>query len=59
MKRDTQQTSGVRKPNASPAPIGEPRGGSSTQERKVTAAPVQISISSKYIDSRLKQFCLR
>ena len=63
MKKDTQHKTGVSKSNARTAPIGEPRTSSGSQPPAVsTAAATQASpctISARYIDSRLKQFCLR
>ena len=64
MKKDTQHKPGVSKSNARTAPIGEPRTGTASQTPAVstaaTAAPATIcTISPRYIDSRLKQFCLR
>ena len=59
MKRDTQHRPGVGK-NASVAPIGDPRPAAEVQ-KPASAAPVTISVtlSARYIDSRLKQFCCR
>jgi hypothetical protein len=56
MKKDTENRPGVRSQNASAAPIGDPRPSTPAVRRETTA---QVTISAKYIDSRLKQFCLR
>jgi len=60
MKKDTQNKTGVSKSNARTAPIGEPRSSSGSQTPVSTAAKASpCTISASYIDSRLKQFCLR
>jgi hypothetical protein len=63
MNRDTQKRPAVSHVGtARNAPIGDPGPSSqASQQRRVTAAPasVSVTISNKYIDSRLKQFCLR
>jgi len=62
MKKDTQNKAGVSsKSNARTAPIGDARP-STASTTPVSASAAQASpctISARYIDSRLKQFCLR
>ena len=61
MKKDTQTRPGVNssKPKAASAPIGEPpRGNPAQVPRRMDAVP-SITLSARYIDSRLKQFCYR
>ena len=65
MKKDTQHRSGVRKINAptTQQAAGDNRPAlsagitSSAPRRDSTVGPVELS--ARYIDSRLKQFCLR
>ncbi len=57
MKRDTQRKPGVSKTNAPIAPIGDPRAAATPTRRPEPA--VSVTLSARYIDSRLKQFCLR
>ena len=63
MKQDTQKRQGVSNASAAKPPIGDPRPSTaSSQDRRVSAAATElpgVAISNKYIDSRLKQFCLR
>jgi len=60
MKKDTQQKTGVSKSNARTAPIGEPRESTGQNAPVSTSAKTSpCTISARYIDSRLKQFCLR
>lgn len=64
MKRDTQNKPGVSK-NAPAAPIGDLQRQQASATSVVSAAPrspqgvVSVTVSSRYVDSRLKQFCLR
>ena len=63
MKRDTQQRPGVGKnaPNyAAGASIGDPKPAASTaRSASSRGEAVTVTISARYIDSRLKQFCCR
>jgi hypothetical protein len=62
MKKDTQNKTGVSKSNARTAPIGEPRTSMASTTTPISTAAANASpctISARYIDSRLKQFCLR
>jgi hypothetical protein len=63
MKRDTQHKPGVSRSNARTAPAGAPRKLAAPVQPAVSAAPAAAAtpctISARYIDSRLKQFCLR
>ena len=63
MKRDTQQRPGVGKTAAAHA-IGDPKpaaASSISAVRSETSGSVTttVTISARYIDSRLKQFCCR
>jgi hypothetical protein len=65
MKRDTQNRPGVSK-NAFAAPIGDPRSRPQADKLDPAAgsapkspAPLSVTLSARYIDSRLKQFCCR
>ena len=64
MKKDTQHRSGVRKINASATQqaAGDTRpplsaGAASSAPRRDSSQSAELS--ARYIDSRLKQFCLR
>ena len=68
MKKDTQPRSGVSKSNApasaTAATMRTQQQPQAAAERKLDAAAPAgstpaVSISARYIDSRLKQFCLR
>jgi len=61
MKKDTHNISGVSKSSTNVAPIGDPRTSTQLQQpRRLDAAGTAAPpLSSRYIDSRLKQFCLR
>ena len=63
MKKDTQSRPGVSSSNknkTAPVPIGEPQHARTQQPSGgMEAAPPSITISARYIDSRLKQFCWR
>jgi len=61
MKKDTHNNSGVSKTRADGAArIGEPRSNTNDAPRKLNASGSQPStVSTQYIDSRMKQFCLR
>ena len=63
MKRDTQQRPGVGKnaPNYSAGnSIGDPKpAGSGARSATVGSVTPTVTISARYIDSRLKQFCCR
>ena len=60
MKRDTQQRPGVSK-SAAVAPIGDPRSAVPGPKQGLSAVTVttSVTLSARYIDSRLKQFCCR
>ncbi len=64
MNRDTQNKPGVSK-NAPAAPIGDPQQRQAPATSVASATPrspqgvVSVTVSSRYVDSRLKQFCLR
>lgn len=63
MKRDTQNKPGVSK-NAHAAPIGDLQRSASaipvaSAAPRSPAGVVSVTVSSRYVDSRLKQFCLR
>lgn len=64
MKKNTQPPAGVSKSNvtasAKAATTRAPQQQSSERRLDASAAPTpSASISARYIDSRLKQFCLR
>jgi hypothetical protein len=60
MKKDTQRRAGVSKAPVLTVPIGEPRPQQQSAARPQEAVPsVTVSLSARYIDSRMKQFCLR
>lgn len=64
MEKQTQKRPGGSRGSAPAAPIGDPQvsssGGGSSQERRAAgASSASTPVSAKYIDSRLKQFCLR
>jgi hypothetical protein len=68
MKKDTPSKSGVGRPSARTAPVGEltratPAGpGRALSATGVGAQPAAVpsfNNSARYADSRLKQFCLR
>jgi hypothetical protein len=67
MKKDNQQHPGVRKSNAPVSPVREPATADSTHRLDATSPGGDVervttttaTISARYIDSRLKQFCLR
>ena len=58
MRKDTQRKPGVSKINAPIAPIGEVQSSPAPRARRPEPA-VSVTLSARYIDSRLKQFCLR
>lgn len=65
MKQDTQHRQSVSK-RAAPAPIGDPREAllpktksASVSNATGSSAHVSVTLSARYIDSRLKQFCCR
>lgn len=61
MKTDKESPVKVSKANAQPLPIGDPKPQAGQASR--LGAPGMnvptVTISSRYIDSRLKQFCSR
>jgi hypothetical protein len=68
MKKDTQQRSGVSQGSTRAATIGDPAAASQARgqafrepstPRRLDGAPAAPSLTARYIDSRLKQFCLR
>jgi len=64
MSKDTKPHKGVSKSNVTASATAATRQQASSSERRLDAAPsvVPISgptVSARYIDSRLKQFCLR
>ena len=60
MKRDTQHRPGVSK-TAHAAPVGDPRTTSPQKQQAsgVSVNPISVTVSARYIDSRLKQFWCR
>lgn len=59
MKRDTQQRPVVGK-NAPATAIGDPKPAAMSQKAaSPSPATVTVTLSARYIDSRLKQFCCR
>jgi len=66
MSKDTKPHKGVSKSNvpASATAATRQQASSSSAERRLDAAPSVVpvsapTVSARYIDSRLKQFCLR
>jgi hypothetical protein len=65
MKKDTQQRPGVSKSSAKGSPLADPPRDQTTPRRAEAAANSDsdtmpsITLSARYIDSRLKQFCWR
>ena len=65
MKKDSAIHAAVRKESAKTAPVREPRASNHAPSQfrldaePAAAPPGTISVSARYIDSRLKQFCLR
>ena len=61
MKKDTHNRPGVssNKNKAAPVPIGEPPQARTQQPSRSLDVVPSITISARYIDSRLKQFFLR
>lgn len=63
MKKNTRHEAGDSKPNVRIGTTGQVRTPSSSAERRLdataAAGPAPVPISARYIDSRLKQFCLR
>ena len=61
MKNDNYSPAKVSKSNVQALPIGDPREKAGQAARLVApgAAVPTVTISSRYINSRLKQFCSR
>ena len=65
MTKDTRPQKGVSKSNVTASATAATRQQASSSQRRLEAAPATIvpvsapAVSARYIDSRLKQFCLR
>ena len=59
MRKDTQRKPGVSKINAPIGTISPPLASAPPQSARRAEPAVSVTLSARYIDSRLKQFCLR